>query len=173
MGVSGQHNASAWDFIQQAVTVTHIKGVTHLAVYYFWIKCEHQLGIDASFQPFLGPEIKGSTVEIGKVETTKSDSGSCGQKQKGKSEFAETTSHLTSLMSAQEAQTKTMEQMMLAKEEREKDRRSRHCSRRSRQQSRNFQASRLSHWEAKVKVTTISDDKVALKALYEEADKFD
>jgi hypothetical protein len=94
--------------------------VTHLAVYNFWMQCEHQLGIDASFQPFLDPEIKGSTVDIGNVETTKSDLGSHGQKQKGKSEFAKMTSHLTSLMTAQEVWTKTMEQMMLAREEREK-----------------------------------------------------
>jgi hypothetical protein len=35
MGVSGQHNGNAWDFIQRAMTVTCVKGVTHLAVYYF------------------------------------------------------------------------------------------------------------------------------------------
>jgi hypothetical protein len=33
--------------------------------------------------------------------------------------------------------------------------------------------SQLSQWEAKVKVATILDDKVALRALYDEADKFD
>jgi hypothetical protein len=84
------------------------------------MRCEHQLGIVESFQPFLDPEIKGSTVDVGDVETTKSDLGSRGQKRKGKSEFAEMTSHLTSLMTAQEVQSKTMEQLMIAKEEHEK-----------------------------------------------------
>jgi hypothetical protein len=62
MGVSGQHNGNAWDFIQHAVT--------HLAVYYFWMHCEHQLGIDKSFQPFLDPEIKGSMVDTGLIDLT-------------------------------------------------------------------------------------------------------
>jgi hypothetical protein len=35
------------------------------------------------------------------------------------------------------------------------------------------QAIRLSCWEAKVKVATILDDKEALKALYDKANKFD
>jgi hypothetical protein len=29
MGISRHHNGNAWDFIQHAVTVTHVKGVTH------------------------------------------------------------------------------------------------------------------------------------------------
>jgi hypothetical protein len=119
MGVSRQHNGNAWDFIQRAMTVTRVKGVTHLAVYYFWMQCEHQPGIDESFQPFLDPEIKGSTVDIGKVVTTQSDLGSCGQKRKSKSEFAKMTSHLSTLMTAQAAQSKTMEQL-IEKEECEK-----------------------------------------------------
>jgi hypothetical protein len=64
MGVLGHHNGNSWNFIQHAVTVTHVQGVTHLAVYNFWMRCEHQLGIDESFQPFLDPEIKGSTSRL-------------------------------------------------------------------------------------------------------------
>jgi hypothetical protein len=120
MGVSGQHNGNAWDFIQCAVTVTHLKSVTHLAVYYFWMRCEHQPGIDESFQQFLDPEIKGSTIDIGNVDLPKSDLGLQEKKHKSNSEFAEMTSHLTSLMSAQEARSKTMEQLMTAKEERKR-----------------------------------------------------
>jgi hypothetical protein len=80
------------------------------------MRCEHQLGIDESFQPFLDPEIKGSTVDVGEVVTTQSESGLCSQKRKSRSEFAEMTSHLTTWMTAQAARSKTMEQLMIVKE---------------------------------------------------------
>jgi Cleft lip and palate transmembrane protein 1 (CLPTM1) len=166
MGASGQHNGNTWDLIQRAVTVTCMKSVTHLAVYYFWMQCEHQPRIDESFQLFLDPEIKGSTIDIADVDLSKSDSGSREKKHKSNGEFANMTSHLTSLMTAQEARSKTMELLMIAKEEREKQQEEQAAQ-------QELCASRLSHWEAKVKVAMILDNKVALKALYEEADKFD
>jgi hypothetical protein len=75
MGVSRQHNGNAWDFIQCAVMVTRVKSVMHLGAYYFWMCWEHQPRIDESFQPFLDPEIKDSTVDIGNVDHCKSDLG--------------------------------------------------------------------------------------------------
>jgi hypothetical protein len=80
--------------------------------------------------------------------------------------------NLTSLMTAQEAQSKTMEQLMIAKEEREKRQEEQAAQQEEWAAQQELQDSQLSCWEAKVKVATILDNKVALKALYDEADKF-
>jgi hypothetical protein len=86
--------------------------VTHLAVYHFWNQCEHTLGINENFQPFLDPEIKGSTVNMVIIDLSKFDSGSCGQKCKNKNDFADMTAHLTSMMIAQETHSKALEKLM-------------------------------------------------------------
>jgi hypothetical protein len=67
--------------------VTQVKSITHLAIYYFWMCCEQQPGIDKSFQPFLDPKIKGSTVDTGPIDLTKSDSGLVSSKQKSNNDL--------------------------------------------------------------------------------------
>jgi hypothetical protein len=120
MGVSSQHNGNTWDFIQHAITVTRVKSISHLAVYYFWMRCKHQPGIDESFQPFSDPEIKGSTVDMGLIDLTKSDSRLASSKQKSNTDFTELTAHLSTMVAVQETRFKTQEALMIAQEECEK-----------------------------------------------------
>jgi hypothetical protein len=63
MTESGTHDSDPWNFVE--VAMRNVTGLTKISVYYFYMRCEAIPGIDAHFQPFLDPSLKGSSVDIG------------------------------------------------------------------------------------------------------------
>jgi hypothetical protein len=61
MHASGTHDSDPWNFVQHALATVKPSGLTHVSVYYFYLRCKTTPGIDDSFQPFLDPELMGST----------------------------------------------------------------------------------------------------------------
>ena len=62
MTASGTHKSNSWAFIDSAMR--DFTGLTKLAVYYFWVQCEQNPGIDSVFSPFLDASLKGSSISI-------------------------------------------------------------------------------------------------------------
>jgi hypothetical protein len=84
MTTSGTHNNDPFNYIFAAMK--GVPGLTALAVYYFWIRCEQNEGIDNHFAPFLDPALKGSTVHIANDADLDNESvgtaGNCAKKHK-------------------------------------------------------------------------------------------
>jgi hypothetical protein len=104
MTTSGTHESDPWNFIQQAIKASKCTGVTHVGMYYFFMRCENTPGIDESFQPFLNPENKGSTEYLGDdseymISTPR---GASGQKRQLNDMVGDTTTQLSSILKGQE-----------------------------------------------------------------------
>ena len=63
MTVSGTHDSDPWNFVECAMTGM-TKGVTKIAVYYFYKRCKADKDVDSCFQPFLDTDIRGDTVSL-------------------------------------------------------------------------------------------------------------
>lgn len=63
MTASGTHDSDPWNFVEVAMKDT--TGLTKIAMYYFYMRCEENPAIDASFEPFLDANLKGTSVHIG------------------------------------------------------------------------------------------------------------
>jgi hypothetical protein len=74
MTMSGTHDNDAWNFVE--VAMRGHSGLTKLAVYYFYMRCESHPGIDARFQPFLDSALKGSSVQLDRESPSSLESGS-------------------------------------------------------------------------------------------------
>jgi hypothetical protein len=61
MSVSGTHNHVVWDFVEGALQKKGSSGVTKIALYYFYMRCEQVPDIDAHFQPFMDASMIGAT----------------------------------------------------------------------------------------------------------------
>ena len=61
MSVSGIHNHVLWDFVEGALQKKGSSGVTKIALYYFYIRCEQVPDIGAHFQPFMDATMIGDT----------------------------------------------------------------------------------------------------------------
>ena len=61
MSVSGTHNHVVWDFVEGALQKKGSSGVTKIALYYFYMRCEQVPDIDAHFQPFMDASMLGAT----------------------------------------------------------------------------------------------------------------
>lgn len=51
--MSGTHNHVVWDFVEGALQKKGSSGITKIALYYFYMRCEEVPDIDSHFQPFL------------------------------------------------------------------------------------------------------------------------
>ena len=61
MSVSGTHNHVVWDFVEGALQKKGSSGITKIALYYFYMRCEEVPDIDSHFQPFMDPSMIGDT----------------------------------------------------------------------------------------------------------------
>jgi hypothetical protein len=62
MTVSGTHDSDPWNFVQAAMNKARKPGLTVLAVYYFYVRCNEHPDLDDHFQPFLDKALLGDTV---------------------------------------------------------------------------------------------------------------
>lgn len=65
MTQSGTHDSNPWNFIDIALDLEKVSGITKDACFYFYLRCEEHADIDASFQPFMNSDLKGSSEDIG------------------------------------------------------------------------------------------------------------
>jgi hypothetical protein len=61
MSVSGTHNHVVWDFVEGALQKKGSSGITKIALYYFYMRCEEVPDIDSHFQPFMDASMIGDT----------------------------------------------------------------------------------------------------------------
>jgi hypothetical protein len=59
--MSGTHNHVVWDFVEGALQKKGSSGITKIALYYFYMRCEEVADIDSHFQPFLDRSMIGDT----------------------------------------------------------------------------------------------------------------
>lgn len=115
MSVSGTHNHVVWDFVEGALQKKGSSGVTKIALYYFYMRCEEVADIDSHFQPFLDRSMIGDTSgplddDIGVASQSDvsalSLSGRKRGRRNGDSEASGTTASVAAyLMTANENQT--------------------------------------------------------------------
>jgi hypothetical protein len=80
MTTSGTHDSDPWNFVEAAMK-DH-SSVTKVSVYYFYVRCEAHPGVDAAFQPFMDPILKGSTIDINDEQSVLSSGTRSSKKQK-------------------------------------------------------------------------------------------
>jgi hypothetical protein len=89
MQKSGEHDNEPFNYMQLAVK--DISSITVDAAYYFYMRCEEYPEIDAEFQSFMNPELKGSSEDFGPEGSATSSitagisSGGGGSRNKRKS----------------------------------------------------------------------------------------
>lgn len=88
MQKSGEHDNEPFNYMQLAVK--DIASITVDAAYYFYMRCEEYPEIDAEFQSFMNPELKGSSEDVGPEGSATSSitgisSGGGGSRNKRKS----------------------------------------------------------------------------------------
>ena len=62
MTVSGTHDSDPWNFVQAAMNKARKPGLTVLAVYNFYVRCNEHPDLGDHFQPFLDKALLGDTV---------------------------------------------------------------------------------------------------------------
>lgn len=65
MTQSGTHDNDPWSYVENGMKAT--SGLTKIAAYYFYKRCEERPEIDAAFQPFMDPDLKGGSESLGTV----------------------------------------------------------------------------------------------------------
>ena len=63
MKKSGIHDNDAFNFVQ--VTMQEFHGLTPIAIYYFYTRCEEHTDIDCIFQPTMDESLKGNSITVG------------------------------------------------------------------------------------------------------------
>jgi hypothetical protein len=84
MTQSGTHDNEPWNFVE--VAMKEFTGLTKIAAYYFFMRCEANPEIDGVFQPFLDSSLKGSSVEIGEDNGSMGTGSMAGSAKKRKKE---------------------------------------------------------------------------------------
>ena len=117
MTQSGTHDNDPWNFVEAAMR--GFTGVTKIAVYYFFIRCEGVPDIDSVFSPFLDDSLKGSTIDINDDSSISTGSRPSTAKKRKRIEDAvdslvdQSTQLLDVLKQSTEASAKLAEAAML------------------------------------------------------------
>jgi hypothetical protein len=170
MHQSGTHDNEAWNFVETAMK--ELPGLTKIACYYFYMRCEMKPEIDGVFQPFLDTTIKGSSEDLGDDYSSMGDSAKKRKKEvvlddlfglqskfmeetkeHNKNLMMETKSHNKLLMEKMEEQNQEKKRSNILKEEQ--------C----------VEVKRMNNFMQRLEVAKAMNDKEALSKLWEEANK--
>jgi hypothetical protein len=176
MHASGTHNSDPWNFVQQALATVKPSGLTHVLVYYFYLQCETTPGIDNSFQPFLDPELMGSTETMAEIADGHSPSVAKTGKRKVGTILEDVSDQLRQLIATTKEHAISQAVQQTLENNRAKDAAINWAAQQKLENERTQEAvknqAKVLKWESRLKIAIALGDKVALKELEEEAKAF-
>jgi hypothetical protein len=86
MTQSGTHDNDPYNFVE--IAMREFTGLTPIGVYYFYVRCEANKGIDDAFQPFLDNSLKGSSVDLGDDQSSSEGSAKKNARDAANPDFA-------------------------------------------------------------------------------------
>jgi hypothetical protein len=168
MTKSGEHGNDPWDFVQSAMK--DFTGLTKIAVYYFYMRCEENPSIDGAFQPFLDTSLKGSTVDIA-LDTASQASSVSGSAKKRKQDqvYEDIFSVHGNLMAKMSEHHVKVEQHNAKVEEHQQKVVDMMGEQNKRMEDANNESKRMHNFRERLELAKALNDMDELKALMEEA----